>query len=43
MLDPGSGTVRRRGLVGGSVTFWVVGFETLLPAAQGVSLLLFAF
>jgi hypothetical protein len=30
MLVPGSGTIRRCGLVGGSGTLWGMGFETLL-------------
>jgi hypothetical protein len=36
MLGPGSGAVRRCGLVvGGSVSLWGVGLETLLLAALG--------
>jgi hypothetical protein len=32
MLDPGSGTIRRCGLVGGSVSLWGWAFKTLLLA-----------
>jgi len=37
MLGPGSGTVKRCGLVGGSVSLWGEGLETLLLAAWGCS------
>jgi hypothetical protein len=36
MLDPGSGTIKKCGLLGGSVSPWGVGFETLflMPTKQ---------
>ena len=44
MLGPGSGTVRRCGLVGGSVLLGRVGFKTLLLATwETDSLFLAAF
>jgi len=37
MLGPGSGMIRRCGLVGGSVSLWEMFLETLLLAAWGCS------